>query len=148
MPMSGYDATGVLFESNQLRAGSLACGHFGGVAGGDIGTGGQAFSLMTQVLNGRPIPMGGSGMLSVALGRFIEAHNGVILTGRPVAQLIIEGGKCTGVECADGGKYRARKAVVSTIHVKHLMGMAPRELWGDALQASVDVWQPEHAMFA
>jgi hypothetical protein len=76
----------VLFESNHLRAGSLGCGHFGGVAGGDIGTGCQTFSLMTQVLNSRPIPKGGSGMLSVALGPFIEAHNGVILTNKPVAQ--------------------------------------------------------------
>jgi phytoene dehydrogenase-like protein len=48
----------------------------------------------------------------------------------------------------DGSKYRAQKAVVSTIHVKHLLEMAPRELWGDALQASVDLWQPEHAMFS
>jgi len=71
--MSGYDATGVLFESNHLRAGCLACGHFGGVPGGDFGTGAQAFSLMTQVLNGRPIPKGGSGMLSVALGRIAAA---------------------------------------------------------------------------
>ena len=144
--MSGYDATGVLFESNQLRAGSLACGHFGGVAGGDIGTGGQAFSLMTQVLNGRPIPKGGSGMLSVALGRFIEGHNGVILTNKPVARLVIEGGKCAGVECADGSLYRADKGVVSTIHVKHIVKMAPRELWGDEFTSMVDAFQPEHAM--
>ena len=26
--------------------------------------------------------------------------------------------------------------------------MAPRELWGDALLDTVDIWQPEHAMFA
>src|SRR5579863_2089837 len=144
--MSGYDATGVLFESNQLRAGSLACGHFGGVAGGDIGTGGQAFSLMTQVLNGRPIPKGGSGMLSVALGRFIEAHHGVILTNKPVVQLVIENGKCTGVECTDGSKYRADKAVVSTIHLKHIVNMAPRELWGEEFNTMVEAFQPEHAM--
>jgi phytoene dehydrogenase-like protein len=148
--MSGYDATGVLFESNHLRAGSLACGHFGGVAGGDIGTGGQAFSLMTQVLNGRPIPKGGSSMLSVALGRFIEAHHGVILTNKPVVQLVIEkngeNGKCTGVECADGSKYRADKAVVSTIHLKHIVNMAPRELWGEEFTTMVDAFQPEHAM--
>jgi len=144
--MSGYDATGVLFESNQLRAGSLACGHFGGVAGGDIGTGGQAFSLMTQVLNGRPIPKGGSGMLSVALGRFIEAHHGVILTNKPVVQLVIENGKCTGVECVDGSRYRADKAVVSTIHLKHIVSMAPRELWGEEFSTMVDAFQPEHAM--
>jgi phytoene dehydrogenase-like protein len=102
---------------------------------------------MMDHLAGRPMPKGGSGMLSVALGRFIEAHGGVILTGKPVAQLMIEKGKCTGVECTDGSKYRAQKAVVSTIHVKHLVEMAPRELWGDAFQASVDLWQAEQAMF-
>jgi phytoene dehydrogenase-like protein len=144
--MSGYDATGVLFESTHLRAGCLACGHFGGVAGGDIGTGAQAFSLITQVLNGRPIPKGGSGMLSVALGRFVEAHNGVILTNKPVVQLIVENGKCLGVECADGSKYRAEKAVVSTIHLKHIVNMAPRELWGEEFNTMLDAFQPEHAM--
>jgi len=144
--MSGYEATGVLFESNHVRAGSLACGHFGGVAGGDIGTGGQAFSLMTQVLNGRPIPKGGSGMLSVALGRFIAAHHGVILTNKPVARLIVEDAKCKGVECADGSQYRADKGVVSTIHLKHIVNMAPRELWGEEFNTMVDAFQPEHAM--
>lgn len=144
--MSGYDATGVLFESDHLRSGCLACGHFGGVPGGDFGTGAQAFSLMTQVLNGRPIPKGGSGMLSVALGRFVEAHNGVILTNKPVVKLIIENGKCLGVECADGSKYRAEKAVVSTIHLKHIVSMAPRELWGEEFHTMVDAFQPEHAM--
>jgi len=144
--MSGYDATGVLFESSHLRAGCLACGHFGGVPGGDIGTGGQAFSLMTQVLNGRPIPKGGSGMLSVALGRFVEKHHGVILTNKPVVQLIVENGKCLGVECTDGSKYRADKAVVSTIHLKHIVNMAPRELWGDEFNTMVESFQPEHGM--
>ena len=28
------------------------------------------------------------------------------------------------------------------------MAVAPRELWGDALLDTVDIWQPEHAMFA
>jgi phytoene dehydrogenase-like protein len=144
--MSGYDATGVLFESKHLRAACLACGHFGGVPGGDFGTGAQAFSLMTQVLNGRPIPKGGSGMLSVALGRFIEAHNGVILTNKPVVQLIVENGKCLGVECTDGSKYRADQAVVSTIHLKHIVNMAPRDLWGDEFNTMVEAFQPEHAM--
>ncbi len=144
--MSGYDASGVLFESNQLRAGCMACGHFGGVPGGDFGTGAQAFSLMTQVLNGRPIPKGGSGMLTVALGRFVEAHNGVILTNKPVVQLMVENGKCLGVECADGSKYRADKAVVSTIHLKHIVKMAPRELWGDEFNTMIEAFQPEHAM--
>ena len=145
--MSGYDLTCEFFESDHVRAGTLACGHFGGEPGGDIGTGNQAFSLVTQVLHGRAVPKGGSGTLSVSLGRFIEAHNGVVLTNKPVAQFIIEGRKCAGVECADGSLYRAEKAVVSTIHVKHLVKMAPRDLWGQEFLDEVELFQPEHAMF-
>jgi phytoene dehydrogenase-like protein len=145
--MSGYQAVNMLFESRYMRAAALTCGHFGGVPGGDIGTGNQAFTLVTQ-LSGRPIAKGGSGMLSTALGRFIEAHNGVILTNKPVAQLIVEAGKCLGVECTDGSQYRAEKAVVSTIHIKHLVKMAPKELWGDEYTRNVELFQPEHAMFS
>lgn len=147
MAMSGYEAVKALYESRQMQAANLSTGHFGGVPGGDFGTGGQAFSLIGE-LNGRPMAKGGSGMFSVALGRFIEAHNGVILTNKPVAQLIIESGKCVGVECVDGSQYRADKAVVSTIHVKHLINMAPRELWGDEFNRDIAIFQPEHAMFS
>ena len=87
-------------------------------------------------------------MLSVALGRMIEAHHGVILTNKPVAKLMIESGKCVGVECADGSQYRAEKAVVSTIHLKHLVNMAPRELFGAEFNRNLDAFLPEHAMFS
>src|ERR1700716_1830442 len=119
--LSGYNAARHVWESPVMQAANLSGGRWPGIPGSDGGTGAQAFSMMDHMA-GRPMPKGGSGMLSVALGRSIEAHNGVILTGKPVAQLIIESGKCMGVECADGGKYRAQKAVVSTIHVKHLLG--------------------------
>ena len=145
--MSGYDAVKTLYESEHMQAANLSTGHFGGVPGGDIGTGGQAFSMIAE-MNGRPMAKGGSGMLSVALGRFIEAHHGVVLTNKPVARLLIESGKCAGVECVDGSQYRAEKAVVSTIHVKHLIDMAPRELWGDEFNRDIEIFQPEQAMFS
>ena len=124
--LSGYSASRQVWESPVMQAASLSGGRWPGVPGSDAGTGAQAFSMMDH-LAGRPMPKGGSGMLSVALGRAIEAHNGVILTGKPVTQLMIQNAKCVGVECADGSKYRAQKAVVSTIHVKHLLGMADRK---------------------
>jgi phytoene dehydrogenase-like protein len=145
--LSGYDAGRQIWESPYMQAANLTTGHFSGVPGSDIGTGNQAVTMIGH-LRGRPIPRGGSGMLSTALGRFIEAHDGVIQTSKPVEQLIIERGRCTGVECRDGSQYRARKGVVSTIHIKHLIEMAPRELWGEELLDIVDIWQPEHAMFA
>ena len=81
--------------------------------------------------------------MTEALGRYIEAHGGVILPNKPVAKLIVEGGKCTGVECVDGSSYRAQKAVVSTIHIKQLVDMAPRQLWGQDFIDGVETWQAE-----
>jgi phytoene dehydrogenase-like protein len=91
----------------------------------------------------RCIPKGGSGALTQALARYIEAHGGVILVNNGVTRLIVENGKCTGVECADGNQYRAEKAVLSTVHIKQLVNMAPQELWGEDFLYGVDTWQPE-----
>lgn len=145
--LSGYQAAKQIWQSPHMQAANLTAGHFGGVPGSDPGTGAQAVSMMGHV-NGRRIPKGGSGMLTVALGRLIEAHGGVLLTSKPVGRLIVENGRCVGVECLDGSQYRGSRGVVSTIHVKSLIAMAPRELWGDAFTDIVDIWQPEHAMFA
>jgi len=146
--MSGYDLLKEFYESYQMRAASLACGHFSGLPGSDADTGDQAFILSSQALRGRWMPKGGSGMLTEALGRMLEAHNAVILTNMPVTEFIIEGGKCVGVRCADGSSFRAQKAVVSTVHIKHMVNMAPKELWGPDFLDGVEMFQPEHAMFA
>lgn len=145
--LSGFDAGRQLWESPQMQAAGISGGRWGGVPGSDPGTGAQAYSMLTH-MNGRPMPIGGSGMLSVSLGRFIEAHDGLVLVNMPVVQIMIEDGRCVGVECADGSRFRARKGVVSTIHVKHLIDMAPSDLWGQAFTDTVDIWQPEQAMFA
>jgi phytoene dehydrogenase-like protein len=144
--MTGFTAAEAVWESPQMRAAALSGGRFFGPLGSDYGTGKQAFSMLDH-LKGRPIPKGGSGMLSVALGRFVEAHDGVILTRKPIVQLIIENGACKGVECADGTQYRADKGVISSLHVKHLIDMAPRALFGDAVLDGVNLMQPELAMF-
>ncbi len=106
-----------------------------------------AYATARQQHSGRPIPKGGSGQLTKALAAFIEAHHGVLLTNKWVERLIIENGKCVGVQCSDGSSYHAEKAVVSTIHIKHLVDMAPRELWGQDFLDGVDTWQAETAMF-
>ncbi len=93
------------------------------------------------------VPKGGSGAFTDVLLRFIEAHGGVAVTNKRVEQLIVEGGRCVGVECADGTSYRADKAVLSTIHVKHLLGMAPRALWADDFVQGVETFQAGPTLF-
>ena len=146
--MSGYDLVNKTFENHYIRSFHLAQGRFSSIPGAHPRTGSQLFTAVRHQVKGRPMPKGGSGMLPVALGRVIEASGGVIQTNMPVAQLVIEKGKCVGVDCVDGTRYRARKGVVSTIHIKHLVEMAPRNLWGDDFRENIRLLQPEHAMFA
>jgi len=93
------------------------------------------------------VPKGGSGAFTDALVRLIEAHDGAALTGKSVERLIVENGRCVGVECADGSSYRAARAVLSTIHIKHLVEMAPRKMWDDDFVDGVATWQGGPTLF-
>ncbi len=145
--MSAWEVVRDAFEDDRSRAFLLAVGHLGAVPPDFPATGRSAYILAGQQRGGRPIPKGGSGELTKALARFIEAHGGVIITNKWVKQLIVEGGKCAGVQCSDGSAYRADKAVLSTIHVKHLVDMAPRESWGRDFVDGVATFQGECSMF-
>jgi phytoene dehydrogenase-like protein len=147
LAMSAWEIIRDTFEDEHTRVFMLFLSHLASEPADAPGTGRLAYATARQQHSGRPIPKGGSGQLTKALVGFIEAHNGVLLTNKWVERLIIENGKCVGVECSDASSYRADKAVVSTIHIKHLVDMAPRELWGQDFVDGVDTWQAETAMF-
>jgi phytoene dehydrogenase-like protein len=108
-----------------------------------VGTGRLAFSLaFGRQTSSWIIPKGGSGALPDALVRVIEAHGGTVLAGRAVERLVIEDGRCVGVVDVTGEEHHASKAVLSTIHIKHLVEMAPKESWGTQFTAGVDEWRP------
>jgi phytoene dehydrogenase-like protein len=86
------------------------------------------------------IPVGGSGSLTAALTGYLADHGGTVLCGRRVARLLLEGGRCAGVQTEDGEQYLARVAVVSTIHVKHLRDMAPADAWPEEFHYGVDTY--------
>jgi phytoene dehydrogenase-like protein len=86
------------------------------------------------------IPVGGSASLTAALTGYLEDHGSTIHCGRRVARLLLEDGRCTGVETDDGEQYRAGTAVVSTIHVKHLRDMAPASAWPEEFHYGVDTY--------
>lgn len=145
--MSAWEIIRDTFEDDHCRSFMLIMAHLAAEPPDAPTTGRLAFGTARQQRIGRPIPKGGSGVLTQALGRFIEAHGGVILTNKWIERFIVENGKCVGVECQDKSAYRAGKAVLSTIHIKHLVNMAPRELWPQDFLDGVDTWQAENAMF-
>jgi phytoene dehydrogenase-like protein len=97
------------------------------------------------------IPRGGSGQLTDALCRAIEKFGGEVVCGRTVTELILDRGRCIGVRTADGAAFVAREAVLSTIHVKHLIDMAPPDVWDEAFRYGVetlDVGIPAFVIYA
>src|SRR6202140_3635962 len=147
LAMSAWEIIRDTFEDEHTRIFMLFLSHLASEPADAPGTGRLAYATARHQHSGRPIPKGGSGQLTNALAGFIEAHNGLLLTNKWVERLTIENGKCVGGECSDGTSYRAGKAVVSTIHIKHLVDMAPRELWGQDFVDGVNTWQAENAMF-
>ncbi|MBZ5699098.1 MAG: NAD(P)/FAD-dependent oxidoreductase [Acidobacteriia bacterium] len=144
--MAAWDIIRDSFEDDHCRAFMLASPWSNQPAQFPM-TGRTAYGPFQQQRHSRPLPKGGSGELTQALARFIEAHHGVVLTNKPVQRLIVENGKCAGVECTDGSSYRADKAVLSTMHIKQLVDMAPRELWGEDFMDGVNTWQPDAQAF-
>jgi phytoene dehydrogenase-like protein len=111
------------------------------------GSGVLAYSLIfgRQQRSWSIIP-GGSGQLVSALTRYLEDHGGTVRCGERVTRLLLDGadgaggGRCVGVETADGRQYRAAKAVLSTIHVTQLRDMAPAASWPEEFHYSVDTY--------
>ncbi len=94
------------------------------------------------------IPRGGSGELVRGLVEVIEEGGGELLCDRRVVSLVLEDGRCVGVRTEDGEQHLASEAVLSTIHVKHLVRMAPPEAWGEDFLYGIDTYDPGVAAFA
>jgi phytoene dehydrogenase-like protein len=60
-------------------------------------------------------PRGGSGMLTQALQRHIEAHGGLVHVSSPVDEILVEGGRAVGIRV--GKDVATARAVVSGTHV-------------------------------
>lgn len=71
-------------------------------------------------------PRGGSGGLSLALVRAIEAKGGKVHLGSPVRQIVVRNDKAEGVVLEDGSSVSA-KLVVAGSHVQKTLAMLPQD---------------------
>lgn len=72
-------------------------------------------------------PKGGSGGLTRALKRAIEAHGGEVFVNAPVQDILVQGGKAQGIRLIGGATYTAR-AVVSGAHIQATTRALPDEV--------------------
>ncbi|MEV7732898.1 NAD(P)/FAD-dependent oxidoreductase [Streptomyces sp. NPDC088921] len=71
---------------------------------------------------GFPVPVGGSGALTEALARRLEAQGGRIRCGQRVERIVVRGGRAVGVRTAAGDVVVARRAVLADVSVPDLYG--------------------------
>jgi phytoene dehydrogenase-like protein len=64
---------------------------------------------------GFPVPVGGAGRLIDALVSRFEKRGGMIFTEALVDHVVVSDGTAIGVGCADGRKYRARRAIIADV---------------------------------
>jgi phytoene dehydrogenase-like protein len=148
LAMSAWDVVRAEFEDWHTRAFMLWMSVMTVQPADRPGTGPLAYSLTYgRQQHSWTLPRGGSAGLPLALARLVEEHGGTVVTGKRVTGLMLEEGRCVGVETEEGDAYRARRAVVSTIHPKHLSEMAPAEAWTDEFRYGVETWRAGMALF-
>jgi phytoene dehydrogenase-like protein len=130
--MSAWDVIRHEFQSRHVRSFMLWMAFQTGQPVTSAGSGPLAYSIVFgRQRRSWTLPVGGSGQLARALVEVIEQGGGEVLCGREVVGLVLEDGRCVGVMTADGERHLAHEAVLSTIHVKDLVNMAPPAAWGE-----------------
>lgn len=136
--LSAWDVIRTEFESKQARAFMLWMAFQTNQALDVPGTGVLAYSIIAgRQRQSWSVLLGGSGRLADSLVAYLESHGGEVRCGAPVGRLLIEDGRCVGVETESGERFLARRAVVSTIHVTQLVDMAPEGTWPEELEYAV-----------
>lgn len=147
--MSAWDVVNHEFESRHIRAFMLWMAFQTGQPVGSAGSAPLAYSIVFgRQRRSWTIPQGGSGELARALVEVIEENGGEVRCDSRVTELVLEHGRCVGVTTQDGERHRAREAVLSTIHVKDLVKMAPAHVWGDDFLYAIDTYDPGVSAFA
>jgi phytoene dehydrogenase-like protein len=111
--------------------------------------GSGAFGFLLQLLGhsfGWPYPAGGQGALTRVLVGLAERDGVVIRCSSPVREILVGGGRTTGVRLREGEELAARD-VISTVSARALAGLLPAEALPDRLIRRLRLWRQSPAAF-
>jgi phytoene dehydrogenase-like protein len=142
MTMSAADFLDQWFETAPLKGTMSASGIIGTFLG--VRSPGTAYVLLHHYMGDVDGQMGawgfargGMGAVSAALAGALQAHGGEIRTDARVQQILVRGGRTTGVALANGDEYQAN-LVVSNLDPKRtfLKLFDPRDLQPELLKSA------------
>ncbi len=90
---------------------------------------GLLLTMMGQTV-GFPVPVGGAGELTAAMGRRLVTRGGVIVTDAEVTDIEVIDGRASAAITTDGTRHQARRAVLADVSALHLFNrlVAPEHL--------------------
>jgi phytoene dehydrogenase-like protein len=86
--------------------------------------GGAVFPLLElylDMMNGMSLVEGGASRLPEAMAALVRHRGGTVLTGAPVTRIDTDSTGAIGVTLADGRRLRARRGIISTAGLPHLV---------------------------
>ncbi len=109
-----------LFETDLVRALLLWMSNTSTYRSGGLSTMAM-HAFLSWLVRRTGIAAGGSRQVARALSRLITAHGGHVTTNAHVAEIVVEGGRATGVRLDDGRVLGANRFVASAIDVKQTL---------------------------
>lgn len=114
-----------------------------------IAAGSGLFGWLMSMLGqdvGFPVPQGGAGQLAGALESRLVAAGGATRTNGPVTAVRVTNGRTTGVDCADGTRITARRAVLADVSALSLYrDLVDARHLPPGLPRALDRFQWDHA---
>lgn len=86
------------------------------------------------------LPVGGAHALPLALARVVEAGGGAVITQADVKEIVVKGGRATGVKLADGSVIEGRQFVASAIDFPRTVEMAGEALFPEPVREKAKAW--------
>ncbi len=136
--MKPYDAVDGYFESEQMRVLLKKLIHV--VQATNTPGVGALLPAFFLNLTRNGLAAGGSQNLPIALSSIVREHGGEIVTGEPVAKVLVDLNRAVGVELRNGTQIRARSAVVSGVDFTQLVEMTGSDHFAPAVRVKAENW--------
>lgn len=136
--MTPYTAVDRYFESEQMRVLMKKLIHV--VQATNTPGVGALLPAFFLNLTRNGLARGGTQSLPDALASVVRENGGVVITGRPVTRILLEGDRAIGVELRDKDEIRASRAVVSGVSFTQLVEMTGYDHFAPTVQAKARGW--------
>lgn len=126
------------FEDDRIR--TLFTSYMHVITTESVPGAGIVFPLIFSNVMEFTLPIGGAVSLPLALARVVEAGGGAVITNADVREIVVKGGRASGVRLAGGELIEGTRFIASGIDSPATMAMAGRDRFPEDVRKKLDDW--------